>query len=405
VRLDEDPEDVHQARVATRRLRSDLRTFRAYLPDDWALDIRAELGWLAEALGRARDADVLFERLHGQVGSLDQRDAEAAGALLGRLVAEQGDAREALLKVLDTDRYGALLDRLAAAAQELPPMKAPDDLGLVAVVPTAGEEAKEEARPAADPSAAGLPADGLPADGLPAAALSPVAAGLLADGLPAAALSPVTGGADQASGGAQMEGLTASGAAPVITPGAEAAAGDDAPPPGSGGEVASGPESGGGDDTQTAAPAAGHAGVETSIPDRGAPARQEAPAIVRGPWRHLSRAVHALGPAPSDEALHEVRIRAKRLRYASEAVSPAVGKPALELARTAADLQGVLGDFHDAIVAEDWLRTGTAGASPAQALAAGQLIARERDDAAQCRASWHDAWRRLNHKKRRAWLT
>ena len=135
------------------------------------------------------------------------------------------------------------------------------------------------------------------------------------------------------------------------------------------------------------------------------PARQEAPAIVRGPWRHLSRAVHALGPAPSDEALHEVRIRAKRLRYASEAVSPAVGKPALELARSAADLQGVLGDFHDAIVAEDWLRTGTAGASPAQALAAGQLIARERDDAAQCRASWHDAWKRLNHKKRRAWLT
>jgi CHAD domain-containing protein len=100
-----------------------------------------------------------------------------------------------------------------------------------------------------------------------------------------------------------------------------------------------------------------------------------------------------------------VRIRAKRLRYASEAVAPAVGKPATGLARSAADLQGVLGDFHDAIVAEAWLRTGTEGASPAQALAAGQLVARERDDAAQCRASWTHAWRRLNHKKRRAWLT
>jgi hypothetical protein len=32
VRLDEDPEDVHQARVATRRLRSDLRTFRTKTP-------------------------------------------------------------------------------------------------------------------------------------------------------------------------------------------------------------------------------------------------------------------------------------------------------------------------------------------------------------------------------------
>jgi CHAD domain-containing protein len=100
-----------------------------------------------------------------------------------------------------------------------------------------------------------------------------------------------------------------------------------------------------------------------------------------------------------------VRIRAKRLRYASEAVASSVGKPAVDLARSAADLQGVLGDFHDAIVAEDWLRTGTERASAAQALAAGQLIARERDDAAQCRASWAHAWKRLNHKKRRAWLT
>jgi CHAD domain-containing protein len=115
--------------------------------------------------------------------------------------------------------------------------------------------------------------------------------------------------------------------------------------------------------------------------------------------------VHGLGPEPSDDALHEVRIRAKRLRYASEAVAPAVGKPAVALARAAAELQGVLGDFHDAIVAEDWLRTGSEGASAASAIAAGQLIARERDDAARCRATWKAAWKRLNHKKRRAWLT
>jgi CHAD domain-containing protein len=114
--------------------------------------------------------------------------------------------------------------------------------------------------------------------------------------------------------------------------------------------------------------------------------------------------VRALGPEPSDDALHEVRIRAKRLRYASEAVAPAVGNPAVALARAAADLQGVLGDFHDAIVAEEWLRASTQGTSTAQALAAGQLIARERDDAARCRAAWSHTWKRLNRKKRRAWL-
>ena len=50
VRLGTDPEGVHQARVATRRLRSDLRTFRSALAADWAAGLREELGWL----GRAR---------------------------------------------------------------------------------------------------------------------------------------------------------------------------------------------------------------------------------------------------------------------------------------------------------------------------------------------------------------
>ncbi len=81
-----------------------------------------------------------------------------------------------------------------------------------------------------------------------------------------------------------------------------------------------------------------------------------------------------------------------------------VGKPAVDMARAAADLQGVLGDFHDAIVAEDWLRTASAAASTAQALAAGQLIARQREDAARSRADWPDSWKRLNRKKVRAWL-
>jgi CHAD domain-containing protein len=102
--------------------------------------------------------------------------------------------------------------------------------------------------------------------------------------------------------------------------------------------------------------------------------------------------------------LHEVRIRAKRLRYACEAVAPVVGKPAASLARAAADLQGVLGDFHDAVVAEAWLRAASADAPAAQAVAAGQLIARQRDEAAHCRATWHHSWKRLRHKKLRAWL-
>ncbi len=50
VRTSGDPEAVHQARVATRKLRSHLRTFAPLLDPEWTEPLRAELGWL----GRAR---------------------------------------------------------------------------------------------------------------------------------------------------------------------------------------------------------------------------------------------------------------------------------------------------------------------------------------------------------------
>ena len=63
VRLGIDAEDVHQARVATRRLRSDLRTFRPLLDEAWAEALRDDLRWLGGELGRVRDAEVLRDRL------------------------------------------------------------------------------------------------------------------------------------------------------------------------------------------------------------------------------------------------------------------------------------------------------------------------------------------------------
>jgi CHAD domain-containing protein len=63
VRLGEDPEDVHWFRVATRKLRSELRTFRPLLGDAQMSSLRAELRWLGGKVGPVRDADVLAERL------------------------------------------------------------------------------------------------------------------------------------------------------------------------------------------------------------------------------------------------------------------------------------------------------------------------------------------------------
>jgi CHAD domain-containing protein len=47
------------------------------------------------------------------------------------------------------------------------------------------------------------------------------------------------------------------------------------------------------------------------------------------------------------EALHDLRIAAKRLRYVLEAAAPALGPAALDGAKAARELQTVLGDLHD----------------------------------------------------------
>ena len=116
VRLGDDPEDVHQARVGTRRLRSDLRTFRPLLDADWVAGLREEAGWYAGLLGDVRDTEVLMERLDHQAHSLPKDDAAAVTPIVGRLAKEREAGRARLLEGMDSSRYIALLDRLTDAA-------------------------------------------------------------------------------------------------------------------------------------------------------------------------------------------------------------------------------------------------------------------------------------------------
>lgn len=60
VRRDE-PDSVHQMRVATRRLRSTLRSFGQVIPRSGTTRLSGELKWLGTVLGEARDAEVLAE--------------------------------------------------------------------------------------------------------------------------------------------------------------------------------------------------------------------------------------------------------------------------------------------------------------------------------------------------------
>jgi CHAD domain-containing protein len=118
VRLDNDPEGVHQARVATRRLRSDLRTFGPLLDKAWADGLREELAWLAQSLGAVRDRDVLLMRMRKRVAGLPHEDAGGASRLLATLEADRERAYADLMAALRSARYPALLDALIEAANE-----------------------------------------------------------------------------------------------------------------------------------------------------------------------------------------------------------------------------------------------------------------------------------------------
>jgi CHAD domain-containing protein len=264
VRLGEEEEGVHKFRVATRRLRSDLGTFAAYVQWPDTEGVREELRWVGIEVGRLRDNHVLAGNLQRAIASLPDDDRAQAEQVVRRLRRQARGARESMLVTLRSDRYIRLLDALVA----------------------------------------------------------------------------LTGTRQSPRGRAQRR-------------------------------------------------------------------RDEKPSAVTKPvrraWRRLSAAVDALGEDPPDTALHQVRIKAKRCRYAAEALSPAVGKRAAEFAEAVSRLQTALGNHQDTVVAERWLRE-TAAAMPASRVVAGELIAQQRAERARLRAEWPTVWKAISAKRLRAWF-
>jgi CHAD domain-containing protein len=256
-----DPEAVHQARVATRRVRSDLRTLHEFVDTRWAQRLRGELRWLGAELGAVRDIEVLLERLSLHADLLPDTEAHAASIALRRLRADHVAARTDLLRSLRSARYAEVHRTLHDAV-----------------------------------------------------------------------------------------------ARPRVTPAA----------------------------------------------DR--PAIEALPDAVRPTWKRLRRAADLLGPVPSDAALHEVRIRAKRCRYASELASPVMGRPAKDLASALTRVQDVLGEHQDAVVADGWIGKAAPECSSAEAYALGMLAEIERGFAVRARAAFASVWDAANAESLRSWL-
>jgi CHAD domain-containing protein len=116
VRLGKDPDSIHDARVAVRRLRSHLRTFRSLLAPEWSRHLREELAWLGDAVGGVRDAEVLRDRLWSRMDGVD-RDGSGA-ALIVALESRRMAARRELLAAMGSARYRSLVDALVSAATE-----------------------------------------------------------------------------------------------------------------------------------------------------------------------------------------------------------------------------------------------------------------------------------------------
>jgi CHAD domain-containing protein len=262
VRLGDDPEDVHQARVATRRLRSDLRTFHSLLDEEWTQSLRRDLKSIGRDLGAVRDTEVLLDRLRAHAERLPTGDQATARKIIQRLLQRWDTARAELREALGSTRYAELLDRLVDAARE------------PALVPSTADDR----------------------------------------------------------------------AADILPP------------------------------------------------------------LVSKPWEKLLTAVEELPEDPTDEALHHVRIKAKRCRYAAEAVAPAVGKRARAFAKAIADVQDVLGDHQDAVVAEQWLRDVSSSTIGREVFVAGQLATLERVEIESTRAAWGKVWQAASKKKFRQWL-
>ena len=105
------PDSVHQTRVASRRLRSTLRTFGRCFVDDQAEAFEDELKWYADVLGEVRDREVLRIRLAAAIADLPPHlvVGPIGEDIDARLAAEQESRRVELLSIMGQERYADLL--------------------------------------------------------------------------------------------------------------------------------------------------------------------------------------------------------------------------------------------------------------------------------------------------------
>jgi len=132
---------IHKTRVATRRLRSVLSTYRRLLHREHTDPLRDELRWLAVALGAVRDSHVLREHLNSEAS--ERLGLAGLPAEVERGLAERERSAVRVLHAdLDSVRYAELRRRLDALVEQ-PPLRRRADRPAARVLPAlAGKAAR-----------------------------------------------------------------------------------------------------------------------------------------------------------------------------------------------------------------------------------------------------------------------
>jgi len=125
-----DPEGVHQMRVASRRLRTILKAFRDILGDALVAHFNSELRWLAQNLGRARDADVTERGARESRGA--DTDHYVRFLMQGRI-----NAYEHLADVLQSERCSILDNDLEQFIAAGPPADVETRFGKLSIAASA----------------------------------------------------------------------------------------------------------------------------------------------------------------------------------------------------------------------------------------------------------------------------
>lgn len=120
------PDDVHQARVAARRIRSLLKTFGPLFDARWAHLYRIDLRSFARALATVREADVISDVVQRTVRSGAMLKPPEMGRLTASLQHLRADVRDRLQRQVSEPGWRALTAALSARTVHSPSLARSD---------------------------------------------------------------------------------------------------------------------------------------------------------------------------------------------------------------------------------------------------------------------------------------